>query len=64
MGVQQVFCCRAGDETGGLDLEERWGGEDLQLAYLFPWLVWPVCSQGMAACGWGWGYGMSGRKGS
>ena len=31
---QQVVCSRAGDETGGLGLEERRENEDLKLAYL------------------------------
>lgn len=39
--LQQVFCCRAGDET-----EER---EDLQLANLFTRPAWPVDSQGVPA---------------
>lgn len=32
---QQVVCCKARDETGGLDLEGR-RGKDLLLASLFP----------------------------
>jgi hypothetical protein len=34
---QQVFHYRAGCETGGLDLGDRQGGEDLQSAYLVLW---------------------------
>lgn len=34
---RQVSCYRAGDETKGLDLEERRRGEDRKLACLFLW---------------------------
>ena len=50
---QQVVCSRAGDETGGLGLEERRENEDLKLAYLlhqppgFFSQVWLECSQEM-----------------
>lgn len=40
--LQQVFCGRVEDVTGGLDLKERWGST----VSLFPWLEWPMCSQG------------------
>lgn len=32
--AEQKICCRAGDETGGLDLQEWRGREDLKLTYL------------------------------
>lgn len=44
---QQVACYRAGDESGGLDLEERRGSGHLKLAYRLPWLTWLTGSQGM-----------------
>lgn len=34
--LQQVFYYRARDETGGLHLESRGKGDDLQLAACFP----------------------------
>lgn len=39
-------CCIAGDETEGLDLEERRKNEDLKLSYL---LSWPACFSGRRA---------------
>lgn len=41
--LQQVFCCRAKDKTGGLDLDGR--SEGLQLIYLVPWQAQLMCSQ-------------------
>lgn len=41
--LQLVFCCRAKDKTGGLELDGR--SEDLQLIYLVPWPAQLVCSQ-------------------
>lgn len=34
--LPQVFCCRAGDETGRLDLRNR-GERELQATYLVFW---------------------------
>lgn len=42
---EQVVCYRDGDETEGLDLEER--SKILKLAYLFLWQVWLAGSQEM-----------------
>lgn len=41
--LQLVFCCRAKDKTGGLELDGR--SEGLQLIYLVPWPAQLVCSQ-------------------
>jgi hypothetical protein len=38
--AQQVVCYRVGNESGGLNVEERREGADLKLAYL---LAWPSC---------------------
>lgn len=35
--LEQIFCCRTGVETGGLSLEDRSKGGDLQSVYLLPW---------------------------
>lgn len=39
---QLVVCCRAGDETGGLGLEETRKNEDKNIAKLLGWL-WQGC---------------------
>lgn len=43
--LQFVFYYRTGDETGELIWKNQGSNEDLPLAYLFPWLGWPVCAQ-------------------
>lgn len=49
---QLVVCCRAGDETGGLGLEETRKNEDKNIAKLLGWLwrgclLWLAGSQGI-----------------
>lgn len=54
---------RAGDETGGLDLEawsEKWGSA---VSLLASWQDWPVGSQGLLAGVEGWGKGTSWAEG-
>lgn len=44
---QQVACCRAGDETGGLDMEES---QDLKLTTCLAGLLASLA--GLAGCSW------------
>lgn len=44
-----MFCCTAGDETGGSDVEDwRERERDLQSAYQLPWSGYPEDSQGVS----------------
>jgi hypothetical protein len=53
---EEVLCFRAGDKTEGwIQKNGGKGEEDLQLAYLLPWLGWPVGSQDSS---WSWGKAM------
>ena len=47
--LKHIVCCIDRDETRKVGLKERKEFEGLQLAYLVPLPVEPVCLQGMSA---------------
>lgn len=59
--LQQVFCCRTGEETDWI-WRRGGSGEGPQLDDLFSWSAQLECSQGMPAGVGGWDNGMSWGK--
>lgn len=65
---KQIVGYRAGDETGGVDLEKRKESEDLKHAYLLCWYLllwqpWLKGSRGIPAGAGGWDNGLREEEG-